>query len=128
MMRTISFDHRINWQGGSPSEHGSQAELCFKARLGRDTVICRVPHKAILNALHARAIQADVLDIDDEWGEGSERRICESLFREFRPLFRDLARQKILAGAFALPFGVVRSVLLDEIELHRIARQGTSAH
>ena len=128
MMRSISFDHRISWQGSSPSEHGSQAELCFKARVGPDTVICRVPHKAILNALLAHAIQADVLDIDDDGGEGSERRICESLFREFRPVFRDLAREKILAGAFALPFGDLRSVLLGEIELHRRARHGTPAH
>jgi hypothetical protein len=32
MIRAIGVDHRISWPGSRPSEHGSQAELCFKAR------------------------------------------------------------------------------------------------
>ena len=47
MTPDIAFDRRIIWQGSSPSEHGSRAELCFRARRGPETVICRVPLKAI---------------------------------------------------------------------------------
>jgi hypothetical protein len=118
-MPHISFDHWIIWQGSSPSEHGSRAELCFKVRSGLDTVICRSPLEAILNALHAHAIRNDALDLDDYAGYDAQKRLCERLFDRYKQAFRELAREKILMGQFALPFGEVKSVLLSEGDLSR---------
>ena len=84
-----------------------------------DTVICRAPLQAILNAFHAHAIDEDVLDVDDYVGGEAERRLCERLFDKYTQVFQDLARDKILAGRFALSFGEVKSVLLGERELSR---------
>jgi hypothetical protein len=119
MTPDIAFDRRIIWQGSSPSEHGSRAELCFKARRGPETVICRVPLKAILNALHAHAIRNGLLQIDDYSGYDAEKRLCERLFDEYNKAFRDLARDKIELGGFALSFGETKSILLSEEELSR---------
>ena len=115
----ISFDNRIIWQGSSPSEHGSRAELCFKVRNGVDTVICRSPLAAILNALHAHAIRNGALDLDDHAGYDAQKRLCERLFDRYTQVFRDLAREKILTEQFALPFGELKSVLLSEEDLSR---------
>lgn len=115
----ISFDNRIIWQGSSPSEHGSRAELCFKVRSGLDTVICRSPLKAILNALHAHAIRNGALEPDNYAGYDAQKRLCERLFEQYTQVFRDLAREKILIEQFALPFGELKSVLLSEEDLSR---------
>jgi hypothetical protein len=123
MIGHVGFDHRITWQGSSPSEHGSRAELCFKARSGPYTVICRAPLEAILNALQAGAGRDDMADFDDHADEAAERQLCEELFDRYRQAFRDLARDKILAGRYALPFGEVKSVLLSEQELSRKIRE-----
>jgi hypothetical protein len=119
MTPDIAFDRRIIWQGSSPSEHGSRAELCFRARRGPETVICRVPLKAILNALHGAAIRKGVLQLDDYSGYDAEKRLCERLFDEYNKAFRELARDKIELGNFALPFGDMKSILLSEEELNR---------
>jgi len=68
MTPDIAFDRRITWHGSSPSEHGSRAELCFKARRGPETVICRAPLRAILNALHTAATRKGALPLDDYSG------------------------------------------------------------
>ena len=119
MTPNMAFDRRIVWQGSSPSEHGSRAELCFKARRGPETVICRVPLKAILNALHAPAIRNGLLQTDDYSGYDAEKRLCERLFDEYHQAFRELARDKIELGSFALPLGDMKSILLSEEELNR---------
>src|SRR5258708_37022719 len=119
MTPDIAFDRRIIWQGSSPSEHGSRAELCFKARRGSETVICRVPLKAILNALRAAAIRNGVLQLDDYSGYDAEKRLCERLFDEYNKAFRELARDKIELGNFALPLGDMKSILLSEEQLNR---------
>ena len=82
-------------------------------------MICRAPLQAILNAFHAHAIDEDVLDVDDYVGGEAERRLFERLFDKYTQAFQDLAREKILAGRFALSFGEVKSVLLGERELSR---------
>jgi hypothetical protein len=119
MTPDIAFDRRITWHGSSPSEHGSRAELCFKARRGPETVICRAPLKAILNALHAAAIRKGALQLDDYSGYDAEMRLCERLFDEYNSAFRELARDKIALGEFALPFGEMKSILLTQEELLR---------
>ena len=119
MTPDIAFDRRVIWQGSSPSEHGSRAELCFKARRGPEIVICRVPLKAILNALHAPAMRNGLLQLDDYSGYDAEKRLCERLFDEYNTAFRELARDKIKLGGFALSFGDMKSVLLSEEELNR---------
>ena len=119
MTPDIAFDRRIIWQGSSPSEHGSRAELCFRARRGPETVICRVPLKAILNALHAAALRNGILQRDDYSGYDAEKRLCERLFDEYNKAFRELARDKIELGSFALSFGDMKSILLSEEELNR---------
>jgi hypothetical protein len=128
MRPSVSFDHRIVWQGSSPSEHGGNAELCFKARTGPHTVICRVSLESILNALHARALNDDVFDLDAYAEEDEERQLCELLFNRYRQAFRDVAQDKILSGQFARPFGETRSVLLGEDELSRKLRERDRAH
>jgi hypothetical protein len=115
----IAFDRRVIWQGSSPSEHGSRAELCFKAKRGPEIVICRVPLKAILNALHAASIRNGVLQLDDYSGYDAEKRLCERLFDEYHKVFWELARDKIELGRFALSFGDTKSILLNEEELSR---------
>ena len=115
MKRLTGFDHRYTWQNGNPTEHGSTAELCFKARHGVETVICRVPCQAILNALTVPDPEVGAGEIPEE--EIYER--CESLFLDHREVFRDLARDKIACGGFALPLGYVRSILIGEDELIR---------
>src|SRR5258708_27556566 len=119
MTPDIAFDRRIIWQGTSPSEHGSRAELCFKARRGPETVICRVPLMAILDALRTAAIRNGILQLDDYSGYDAEKRLCERLFDEYHKVFRELAREKIELGSFALSFGDMKSVLLSEEELSR---------
>ena len=119
MTPDIAFDRRITWHGSSPSEHGSRAELCFKARRGPETVICRVPLEAIVNALHAPAVRSGVLQLDDYSGYDAEMRLCERLFDEYHNAFRELAREKIALGNFALPLGDMKSILLSEEELLR---------
>jgi hypothetical protein len=119
MTPDIAFDRRIIWQGTSPSEHCSRAELCFKARRGPETVICRVPLMAILDALRTAAIRNGVLQLDDYSGYDAEKRLCERLFDEYHKVFRELAREKIELGSFALSFGDMKSVLLSEEELSR---------
>ena len=101
MMPEIAFDRRTIWQGNSPSEHGSRAELCFKARRGPETVICRVPLEAILDALHAPALRSGVIPLDDYSGPDGQKRLCERLFDEYHNAFRELAREKIELGSFA---------------------------
>jgi hypothetical protein len=128
MMQDIHFDHRFSWQGSSPSEHDSQAELCFKAKRGLDTVICRVPHRVLLNVLHRHAIRNDILDLDDETGDGTQRELCERLFHEYKSAIRATAQEKILAGRFALSFGHVRSILLGEHELRQKVLEASRAH
>jgi len=128
MSQYISFDHRIVWEGSRLSEHGSEAELCFMATHGLNTVICRTSVDAILNALHAHALRDDFLDINDYAGEDPERWLCERLFHYYRQAFRNLARDKIHAGQFALSFGTVRSILLGEQELSRKVLEFSRAH
>ena len=124
MKRLIGFDLRYAWQEGSPLEHGSPAELCFKARHGVEIVICRVPCGAILNALAVPGHRDGETD-----GEVDERsRLCESLFVDYRHIFRDLARDKIDRGSFALPLGYVRSILIGEDELIGMIGQRARAH
>ena len=127
MKRLIGFDLRYAWQGGSPLEHGSPAELCFKARHGVEIVICRVPSGAILKAL---AVPGSVEGGDGETGSeaGERSRLCEALFVDYRHIFRDLARDKIANGSFALPFGYVRSILIGEDELIRMIGQRARVH
>ncbi len=86
---------------------------------GPETVICRVPLEAILNALHAPAIRKGVLQLDDYSGYDAQKRLCERLFDEYHQAFRSLARDKIWLGRFAQSFGDVKSVLLSEEELNR---------
>jgi hypothetical protein len=119
MTLEIVFDRRIVWQGSSPSEHGSRAELCFKARRGPETVICRVPLEAILNAFHAPAVRSGLLQRGDYSGYDSQKRLCERLFDEYHVAFRELAREKIGRGGFAPALGGMKSVLLSEQELNR---------
>jgi hypothetical protein len=125
MKRLIGFDYRSSWQDGSPSEHGSPAELCFKARHGLETVICRVPSSAILNALQGRASDGD----GSQGAEDHEgRRVCEALYDANRPMFQAVARTKIAAGAFAMPIGHVKSILISEDELVRKMRETNLLH
>ena len=127
MKRLISFDLRYAWQDGSPLEHGSPTELCFKARHGVEIVICRVPSGAILNALAVPGSPGS--DDGETGGEVRERsRLCESLFVDHRHIFRDLARDKIDRGSFALPLGYVRSILIGEDELIRMIGQRAQIH
>jgi hypothetical protein len=128
MKQDVIFDYRISWQGPSPAEHGSRAELCFKARNGQETVICRVPYKVILNALRAYAAETDSLDIEDELGDRTEKRHCERLFSAHRPAFRALAQDKIRAEAFARSIGQVRSILIGEDELNRKVQELHRTH
>jgi hypothetical protein len=124
----IGFDFRISWQDGSPTEHSSSAELCFKARHGVETVICRVPRRAILNALNAHTAEEECPDRADDSEDLEERQICEALFVTHRQTFRALAQNKIRAGAFAEPMGHVRSILIDEGELSSKAREAVLLH
>jgi hypothetical protein len=128
MKQEIDFDHRLTWEGSSPSEHNSQAELCFKAKRGLETVICRVPHRVLLNVLHCHAIRNDIVDLDDETDDGTQRELCERLFHEYKPTIRAAAQDKILAGRFALSFGHIRSILLSEHELRQKVLQASRAH
>lgn len=128
MKDLIVFDYRIAWQKGSPAEHGSPAELCFKARQGAATVICRVPSRALWNALSALGgVEPDIARAEERW-DSEERHACEALFDSFRQAFRNLAEDKIASGAFALPIGHVRSILIGEEELVRKARETVATH
>ena len=124
MKRLIGFDLRYVWQGGNSLEHGSQAELCFKARHGVETVICRVPCETILSALAASGRGGS----ETEDRGGNRRHRCESLFVDYRHIFRDLARDKIASGGFALPLGYVRSILIGEDELVQMISQRARIH
>jgi hypothetical protein len=128
MKGLIVFDYRIAWQEGSPAEHGSPAELCFKARLGTATVICRVPSRALWNASSALGgVEPDIARAEECW-DSEERHVCEALFDRFRRAFRSVAEDKIASGAFALPIGHVQSVLIEEGELIRKAREMVTTH
>ena len=128
MMRLIGFDCRFIWQDGSPTEHGSPAELCFKARNGFETVICRVPRWAILNALSASGGESGNPRDAAAGTDQDESRVCEALFVTHRQMFRDLARSKIACGAFALPLEHVKSVLISEGELIRTMKERALVH
>lgn len=128
MKQLIGFDYRFIWQDGSPTEHGSPAELCFKARHGVETVICRVPRSAILHALHDEAVDEEDLDPTDAIGDGEKSRICEALYVSHRQIFRTLAQNRIMAGAFAEPMGYVKSILIGEDELIRELRETALLH
>ena len=106
MTPEIAFDRRVIWQGSSPSEHGSRAELCFKARRGPEIVICRVSLEAILNALRAAAVRNGLLQLDDYSGYDAEKRLCERLFDEYHKVFRELARDKIGLAASLCPSAI----------------------
>jgi hypothetical protein len=128
MKSLIGFDHRMVWREGSPAEHGSPAELCFKARHGVATVICRVPSLAMSNALRALGGgEPDATGAEERW-DSEEILACEALFDSFRRAFRSIAADKIASGAFALPIGHVQSVLIDAEELIRTARMTVATH
>jgi len=128
MKRLIGFDFRTSWQDGSPTEHGSLAELCFKARHGTETVICRVPCMAILNVLQAPAGGGGDFEGSNGANGQGRRQICEALYDANRPAFQALARSKIAAGAFAMSIGHVRSILIGEDELISKMRETILLH
>jgi hypothetical protein len=116
MTPDIAFDRRILRQGSSPSEHGSRAELCFRAGV-------------VLNGDLPRAAQGDLecpahrchpqgrAPARRYSGYDAEKRL-RRLFDEYTG-FPGAGAGKIELGNFALPRGDMKSILLSEEELNQ---------